>query len=172
MADPPAQASPRSWFDRLIDALALVAAGLLLLITAVVLADIATRSLRVLTIPWSLEATEYMLYAMTFLGAPWVLREDGHIAIELLVERLAPPRRRLVRRLTDILGAAVCAVLFFYSCRVLWSSYASGIMVQKSFTIPEWWVFAPVPLATLILLGIYARWIARPPAAGRAADWA
>jgi TRAP-type C4-dicarboxylate transport system permease small subunit len=170
MAAPPAQASPRSWFDLVIDALALVAAALLLLLTVLVLADIGTRSLRLLTIPWSLEAAEYMLYAITFFGAPWVLREEGHIAIELMVERLGPRRRRRVRRLTDVLGAAVCTVLFYYSCRVLWQSYASGIMVQKSFTFPEWYVFVPVPLATLILLGIYARWIVRSPAAGRAGD--
>ncbi len=174
MAEPTAQASPRSWFDLAIDGLALVAAALLVLLTALILVDVGTRSARVLTIPWSLEATEYMLYAITFLGAPWVLRENGHIAIELVVERLAPARQRTVRRVTDVLGAVVCAVLFYYACRVLWRSYEAQTMVQKSFVFPEWYVFVVVPPVMLILFGIYLRWIMRPStaagAAGRAAD--
>jgi TRAP-type C4-dicarboxylate transport system permease small subunit len=116
-----------------------------------------------------------MLYGITFLGAPWVLREQGHIAIELLVERLPPGGRRVVRRMTDALGAVVCAALFYYSCRVLWRSYTSGTMVQKSFVFPEWYVFVIVPPVTLILLGIYLRWIVRaePSAAvDQAADGA
>lgn len=152
----------RSWFDGVIDALAVASAALLLLLTGLILVDVATRSLRVLTIPWSLEATEYMLYALTFLGAPWVLREQGHIAIELLVERLSPRGRRRVRRATDLLGAIVCTALFYYSCRVLWRSYAAGTMVQKSFVFPEWYVFVIVPPVTFLLTGIYVRWLVRP----------
>jgi TRAP-type C4-dicarboxylate transport system permease small subunit len=163
VAEPPAQASQRSWFDLLIDALALVSAALVVLLTVLILLDIAARYFRLFSLPWSLEAAEYMLYAITFLGAPWVLREEGHIAIELAVERLRPRWRARVRRLTDALGAAVCALLLYYACRVLWRSYDSGTMVRKSFVFPEWYVFAAVPLVMLVLLGIYLRWLARPP---------
>jgi len=169
MAAPPTPASPRSWLDLLIDALALVAAALLVLLTALILVDVGTRSLRVFTLPWSLEASEYMLYAITFLGAPWVLREEGHIAIELVVERLAPRRRQLVRRLTDVLGAAVCALLFYYACKVLWRSYEAQTMVHKSFVFPEWYVFVIVPPVMLLLCGIYLRRIDRAAAARAAA---
>jgi TRAP-type C4-dicarboxylate transport system permease small subunit len=103
-----------------------------------------------------------MLYAITFLGAPWVLREEGHIAIELVVERLTPRARRLARRLTDALGAAICALLFYYACRVLWRSYETQTMVQKSFVFPEWYVFVAVPPVMLLLCAIYLRRIARP----------
>lgn len=150
-------AVPRSWFDLLIDALAIVAGALLVLLTVLVVVDVGARSLRLFTLPWSLEATEYMLYAVTFLGAPWVLRERGHIAIELVVERLPARGRSIAGRFADWLGAAVCAVLFYYACRVVWQSYASGIMVQKSFAFPEWVAYAGVPPVFLILFGIYLR---------------
>lgn len=152
-------AGPRSWFDLLIDALAAIAAALIVLLTALVVLDVGARSLRIFTLPWSLEASEYMLYALTFLGTPWVLRERGHIAIELVVERLAAGPRAMVARVTEVLGAAVCAVLFYYSCRVLWRSYEGQVMVQKSFAFPEWAIFAGIPPVMLVLFGIYLRWI-------------
>ena len=157
-------ASKRSWFDALIDALALAAAALLCSLVVLILVDVAARYLRLFSIPWSFEATEYMLYAITFLGAPWVLREEGHIAIELVVERLAPGARRVARRIADVLGATVCVVLFFYACRVAWRSYESATLVHKSFVFPEWWVYAGMPPVMLILLGVYLRWLVRPPA--------
>lgn len=156
-------ASKRSRLDLLIDALAVVAAALLCALVVLILVDVAARYLRLFALSWGLEASEYMLYAITFLGAPWVLREGGHIAIELVVERLAPRPRRVVRRISDLLGASVCVLLFYFACRVAWRSYASGVMVQKSFTFPEWWVYAGMPPVLLILLAIYVRWMLRPP---------
>jgi TRAP-type C4-dicarboxylate transport system permease small subunit len=150
-------ARPRSWFDVLIDALAIVAGALVVLLAALVVVDVCARSLRLFTLPWSLEATEYMLYAVTFLGAPWVLRENGHIAIELVVERLPARGRAVAGVLAELAGAAICATLFLYACRVAWQSYASGIQVQKSFSFPEWIAYAGIPPVMLILLGIYLR---------------
>jgi TRAP-type C4-dicarboxylate transport system permease small subunit len=157
-------ASKRSWFDALIDALALAAAALLCSLVVLILVEVAARSLRLFSLPWAFEATEYMLYAITFLGAPWVLREQGHIAIELLVERLAAGPRRLMRLVADLLSATVCAVLLYYACRVVWRSYESATLVHKSFIFPEWWVYAGMPPALLALLGVFLRWMARPTA--------
>jgi TRAP-type C4-dicarboxylate transport system permease small subunit len=150
-------ASSRSLLDRLIDALALIAGAMLCALVVLILIDVAARYLRWFSLAWGLEASEYMLYAITFLGAPWVLRERGHIAIDLVVERLPARPRALAQHAASALGAGVCAVLLFYSCRVLWRSYASGTMVHKSFVFPEWLVFAGMPAIFLILLLVYLR---------------
>jgi TRAP-type C4-dicarboxylate transport system permease small subunit len=127
-----------------------------------VLIDVGARNLKLFAIPWSLEVSEYMLYAMTFLGAPWVLRENGHIAIELAVERLPPRARARARLAADAVGAAVCAILFVYASRLLWHSYGSGVIVQKSVVFPEWIEFTIVPPVMLLLCGIYLRRLLRP----------
>jgi len=160
----PAAARPRgSWFDALIDALGMAAGALLVLITLLIVVDVGSRTLHLFSLTWALEASEYMLYGVTFLGAPWLLRDQGHIAIEIVVERLPAAARRRLRRATDALGAAICAVLFVYSCRVLWSSYASGMRIEKSFSFPEWLPYAVVPPVMLLLLCIHLRWLVRPP---------
>jgi C4-dicarboxylate transporter DctQ subunit len=158
----PAPRARWSLLDAVIDALGLVAALLLVLIALLIVIDVAARSLHLFSLTWALEATEYMLYGVTFLGAPWLLRDQGHIAIEIVVERLPASARRGLRRFTDALGAAICAVLFVFSCRVLWASYASGMVVQKSFTFPEWLPYAAVPPVMFLLLCVHLRWLFSP----------
>jgi TRAP-type C4-dicarboxylate transport system permease small subunit len=155
-------ASKRSALDRLIDALATVAGALLCALVVLIMVDVMARYLRWFSLAWGLEASEYILYAITFLGAPWVLREQGHIAIEMVVERLSERARGKARLVSNALGALVCAVLLLFACRVVWQSYAAGTMVHKSFVFPEWLVFAGMPPIFLILLAVYLRWLARP----------
>jgi TRAP-type C4-dicarboxylate transport system permease small subunit len=154
-------ASSGSALDRLIDALAALAAALLCALVVVITVDVAARYLRWFSLAWGLEASEYMLYAITFLGAPWVLREKGHISIEIVVERLPPRGRRIAQRASDALGALVCATLFLFACVVAWRSYASGAMVHKSFVFPEWLVFVGMPPVFLILIVLYLRSLLR-----------
>ena len=53
--------------------------GLVLLICL----DVTARSLRLFATPWTLDIAQYSLYLITFFGAPWVLREGGHISIDV-----------------------------------------------------------------------------------------
>ncbi|MDA8109228.1 MAG: TRAP transporter small permease [Betaproteobacteria bacterium] len=161
MADNP-NAGARSRLDRLIDALAVLAGALLCALVAIVCLDVAARSLHLFATPWTLDLTEYGLYLITFFGAPWVLRERGHIAIEIVVERLPGPARRAFERLANVLGALVCAILFLVACVALARSYASGALVYQTFVFPEWYLFVFAPPVFLLLLAIYVRWIVRP----------
>jgi TRAP-type C4-dicarboxylate transport system permease small subunit len=118
--------------------------------------DVAARTFKLFPTPWTLDIAEYLLYAITFLGAPWVLREEGHIAIELVVERLPRRARRAARIASDALGALVCAVLLYYACRAFWRSYASGNLVYETFVFPEWYLYCLAPPVFLLLLLIFA----------------
>lgn len=148
--------------DWLVDALALVAGALLCALMVLTCVDVAARTFKLFAMPWTLDVAEYMLYAITFLGAPWVLREEGHIAIEIFVERLAPRARTAVRRASDALGAVICAVLLYYACRALWRSYAANNLVYETFVFPEWYLYSIAPPVFLLLLLLLARRTLRP----------
>jgi TRAP-type C4-dicarboxylate transport system permease small subunit len=140
-----------------VDALAVVAGALLCALVVLVCLDVATRTFRLFAMPWAPDFSEYALYGITFLGAPWVLREEGHIAIELLVERLTPGAQRAARRFASLLGAVVCAALLYYACRQLWRSYAAQNLVYETFVFPEWWQYVLPPPIFLLLLALFVR---------------
>ena len=144
-----------------VDALAVVAGVLLCALVVLVCMDVTSRAFHLFAMPWAPDFSEYALYGITFLGAPWVLREEGHIAIELLVERLAPAARRVARRIVEALGALVCAALFYFACLQLWRSYASHDLVYETFAFPEWWQYVLPPPVFALLSALYLRLLLR-----------
>ncbi len=154
------------WFDRLVDFLALVAGLALVGLTVLISFDVLARYFRLFATPWTLDIAEYLLYIITFLGAPWVLKDGGHIAIDMFVQQLKPlPRRRAVTA-TNVVGAAVCIILFFYACRTWWRSFSENILIYETFTFPEWYLFSVAPPIFLILAVIFSRAIWRGTSVG------
>jgi TRAP-type C4-dicarboxylate transport system permease small subunit len=143
--------------DRLVDTLGLIAGALLCGLVVLICMDVTARTFKLFPTPWTLDIAQYALYAITFLGAPWVLREDGHIAIEIFVERLRPRARWWVARGSNALGAVVCALLVYYSGRALWRSYAANNLVYQTFVFPEWYLYCLAPPVFLLLLLLFLR---------------
>ena len=135
----------------------MAAGALLCALVVLVCADVTSRTFHLVPMPWAPDFSEYALYGITFLGAPWVLRERGHIAIELLVERLPEAARRRAARAVEVLGALVCAVLLYYACRQLWRSYAAQNLVYETFAFPEWWQYVLPPPIFALLCALYLR---------------
>jgi len=145
-----------------VNLLALLAGAMLCALAALICMDVTARSLRLFPTPWTLDIAEYLLYGITFFGAPWVLREEGHIAIEIVVERLPLRARGLLRRIVDGFGALVCAVLCYYALRTFWRSYSANNLVQQTFVFPEWYLYVIAPPIFLILVLLFLRRVLRP----------
>lgn len=156
---------PRSALDALVNLLALAAGAMLCLLVVLICVDVTARTLRLFATPWTLDIAEYLLYGITFLGAPWVLREEGHIAIEIVVERLPAGARALLRRCSDAFGALVCAVLTYYAVRMFWRSYSANNLVHETFVFPEWYLYVIAPPIFLILALLFLRRMRWPRAA-------
>ena len=163
---------PTGWFERLINALAFVAGAGMCLLTLLICVDVFSRYFRLFAMPWSLEVAEYALYGITFLGAPWVLLGNGHISIDILIERLPTRSRHRANSFAHALGALVCLILLVASSGAWWRSYLSGTLVQRTFIFPEWWLYVLPPPIFLLMLCTFLRWLRTPPhpAADAASD--
>ena len=78
-------------FGRLFDALAIAAALTLLAMVAIVTADIVLRNTGGGGFVWANEVSEYALYLMTLLTAPWLLRRGQHVRLDIILA-LVPAR--------------------------------------------------------------------------------
>jgi TRAP-type C4-dicarboxylate transport system permease small subunit len=140
-------------FGRLFDALAFVAALILLAMVAVVTTDIVLRNLTRGGISWSNEVTEYALYLITLLVAPWLLRRGQHVRLDLVLGAVPPRPAWLMEAVGDVLGLLVCLVLLRYGAAMAFDSARLGAITIKNLVFPEWWLLAPLPI-TFALLAI------------------
>ncbi len=141
---------------------ALLAAMMVCALVLIIVADIVSRNLRLFPMPWTLDVAEYSLYLITFLGAPWVLREEGHIAVDILVERLGPKNRAVMEKIAYSMAAVVCLILFVVSAGVCWRSFGNGTLIHETFVFPEWWMLIIAPPIFLILMIMFIRMVLWP----------
>lgn len=155
-------------YDRLNEGLAISAAALIALMGLGISVDVVLRNAGLGVISWMLEAAEYGLFLSTFLGAPWVLKEGGHVRVDVLVNSVPPWLGRWLEGLADLFGLGVSAVLFYYSAAVALDSQSEGARIIKEFIFPEWWVFAIVCFsAALLMVEFLCRlWRLRAPPEG------
>jgi TRAP-type transport system small permease protein len=134
-------------FGRLLEGLMLLASAMVLIMTLLIGADVGLRNAGLGGVAWSNEASEYMLYLITLLSAPWLLRQGKHIRIDIVLRALPPRVGWALEWVGDLLGLLCSLYFVWYGVKVLVASYLAGSISIKTLIIPEWWLLAPMPLA-------------------------
>jgi TRAP-type transport system small permease protein len=138
-------------YGRLLDALMVAACLLLLAMALLIGADVTGRNVGLGGIPWSGEISEDILYLLTLLTAPWLLRQGQHIRVDILLRALPPRVGWLLEWVSDLLGLACSLYFVWYGWRVVATSFQSDAISIKTLVMPEWWLLTPLPLAFLLL---------------------
>ncbi|PQO23579.1 TRAP transporter small permease [Rhodobacteraceae bacterium WD3A24] len=138
-------------YDRLVLAMAAVSAAIAAGLVVMICLDVALRNIGWGNLPWAGEVSEYGLYLMTILGAPWVLSRGGHVKMDIVANHLRPASRRWLNLFVALLGLGVTLVLTWYGAAVTLASMARGSLMLKTLVFPEWWLLAPLPVAMAIM---------------------
>src|SRR5262249_18294781 len=138
-------------YGRLLEALLLVACLLLLIMTFLIGADVVLRNVGLGGIAPSNEISEDIIYLVTLLAAPGLLRQGQHIRVDILLRVLPAKVGWLLEWLGDILGLICCLYFVWYGTRVAVASFTSGALSIKTLIMPEWWLLAPMPVTFVLL---------------------
>ncbi|MAS13881.1 MAG: C4-dicarboxylate ABC transporter permease [Nitratireductor sp.] len=133
------------------DAFGLMAGMVIAFIALSVGAEVLVRNLGLPAFGWTLELCEYGLLVVSFLGAPWVLRRDEHISVDVLLRYASPASRRVLLTAADALALAVCALLAFYATQVAFDAYVKGSLLFKYLVVPQWIVLSILPAGMTLL---------------------
>jgi TRAP-type C4-dicarboxylate transport system permease small subunit len=61
-----------------------------------VVADVAVRNAGLRPLAWAVNTSEFILLYVTFLSMPWLVRQKGHVFVDLPAHRVACPMPRRV----------------------------------------------------------------------------
>jgi C4-dicarboxylate transporter DctQ subunit len=134
-------------YDAVLHGMALLAGILMVAMMAMIVADVGLRNLGYQSSAHFFTFTEYFLLLIPMLGAPWLVREKGHIYIELLTGALPPVRRRALMRGIVVLSLAVCLVLAWYGGAITVQNFMQNEKDVRSFDMPRWMLMLSMPLS-------------------------
>src|SRR6056297_1304846 len=134
-------------YDALLYTMALIAGLTLVWLMVSVVASIVMRNLGVQPFAWLFTSTEYGLLYMTMLGAPWLVREKGHVHIELLTAALPTRARAVVSRTVAGLCVLVCAVLAWKGAELVATNIARNDYDVRAYFFPRWLLTIAFPVS-------------------------
>ena len=140
-----------SAFGVLLDGLMVVACFLLLAMTLLIGADVFARNMGLGGLAWSNEVSESILYLLTLLSAPWLLRQGQHIRVDILLRAVPARVGWYLEWAGDLIGFACSVYFVWYGFKVWSASYSAGSVSIKTLVTPEWWLLAPLPMAFLLV---------------------
>jgi TRAP-type C4-dicarboxylate transport system permease small subunit len=141
------------WYGRLLEAMMAVACLLLLIMTLLIGGDVLLRNIGAGGIPPSNELSEDIIYLVTLLAAPGLLRRGQHIRVDIILRALPAKVGWVLEWISDVIGFVCCLFFVWYGTRMVFASFTSGALSIKTLVLPEWWILLPMPV-TFILLGI------------------
>ncbi|HEY2981763.1 MAG TPA: TRAP transporter small permease [Anaerolineales bacterium] len=151
-----------SWFlkayDGLLAALAALSAAAFGGLSFIIAYEVIMRSMGFRPPVWPETISEFTLLYATVLAAPWVLRRAEHVQVTTLIAVFAPRIRAALARIVSFIGMVICMVVAWYALRVTLT--AQGLEI-RSFEMPKWIVYAPLPLGFFLLAIEFARHMLR-----------
>ena len=144
-------------FDRLIDSMAFLAGILLVGAVLIVSLEICMRYFFEKPQIWTVEVCEFILFILTFLGAPWLLKKGGHASVDILVERMSPVPKRYAGLFASAVGMLVSLVLVWFSLATSWQCYTDGVILTKTLTVSKYYFLLFIALGYFCLLIEFGR---------------
>lgn len=140
-----------NFFESIAFVMATASASLVLAMSGWITYDVLTRSLFGFASPWAFDLSEYALVWITFLGAPWVLLQDRHVRIEIVIDCLSPKTQRRLGIIVSLVAIAACLVLAWKTGLAAWQYYDDNIQMPRIWRIPRIWPYVIIPVGSLSL---------------------
>lgn len=138
---------------------ACIAGAMLVWLMVSVITSVVMRNAGLQPFAWLFTSSEYAILYMTMLGAPWLVRERGHVHIELVTAALPPRIRRVVSRMVAALCAIVCVILAWKGTEMFLTNIARNDLDVRAYYFPKWILTIAFPISFTLMAIEFSRFI-------------
>ena len=145
------------WFDRFICALAQLSGYIIIFVTLAMSSDVVARYFLGSPMAWVFNVSQHLLAYSVFFAAAWVLKEGGHVKIDLVEVRLTQRQGDFLRFITSLLSLVACIVLLGSGVKEVLVSFRWGTIFPGPPPVPEYLTLGVIPFGTLLLVIQFGR---------------
>ena len=142
-------------YDRTIDIFAFLAGILVIFLMISVGLEVGLRYFLGRPTSWVVEIAGYILLYIPFMVAAWVLKREGHVRMDLVLNKFGPRTQPLINALTSLIGALICFTLTLFGVKV--SFYFRGYQTPTSLMLPKSIIIAIICVGSFFLFVQFLR---------------
>ena len=124
---------------------------LMIAATLLVAAQVVTRFILKVPLPWSEEIARYMFLWLTWVGAAYATKERKHVRIDIIYEKLPEAGKKVCTVISTVIWIVFLGIMVYLSFR-LTRSVASGGQIAVGSGIPMWIPYASIPVGMGLML--------------------
>lgn len=144
-------------FDNVLTVTAYLSGFIIVLMMLSISYEVVMRYFFTAPTTWAIDFSGYMQYALILLGAAWVLKNNGHTKIDIVLERFQGKKRLILNLITSSICFVACALFFWKGLEATWGAYLRGDFLYRDVEIPRAPLLAFIPLSFLMLCIQFAR---------------
>jgi len=148
-------------YDGVVLGMAALAAFLMAAMMVVICLDVLLRNLGYQSSAHFFTFTEYALLMVPCMGAPWLVREKGHIYVEIMLMTLGERARARMTVAIGLVCIALCLVLAWYGFGIAWQDFVRSEKDVRSLDMPRWMVVVWIPIGFFLMAVEFARYLWR-----------
>lgn len=138
-------------FDRILEMTKAVGIVMIMFMMLAICAHVGMRYILGKPLNWVIDVSTILLLYIAFLAAAWLLRDEGHVSIDLLFVFLKPRRQFLLQVINSLICMAVCAIITLYGVIETISVWKLDLYVDMPLEPPKWLVVIIIPLGSFLL---------------------
>ncbi len=100
---------------------------------------------------WVKEISIYLSIAIGFLGAAHCLKQGGHFSITIVVDKLKPKNRKVLKTITNIMGLLYSIVFVHKGIEMVMFSYDMEDVSSGMLEVPLWIPELLLPIGGFLL---------------------
>ena len=151
-----------AWLDRLTNTLAILAGVYLVWIFLAIVFQVVARSVFLYGSSHIFTFSEYGLLYITMAGAPWLVREKGHVYIEILTAAVSEQVRPILSRTVVGLVILICVIITYYGIEVTIRAFVRDEMDMRSLDMPRWMLMISMPICFGLMSLQFLRFVIGP----------
>jgi TRAP-type C4-dicarboxylate transport system permease small subunit len=138
-------------FDKILLGTCYAAGAIMLVLMLSITYEVVMRYFFNSPTKWALDFGGYMQYAITLLGAAWVLKIEGHPRIDMLVVRASLKKQAVTKIITSTIGLLACLLFSWEGLRATLTAYEKGDFLFRQVEVPLAPLYALIPFSFILV---------------------
>jgi TRAP-type C4-dicarboxylate transport system permease small subunit len=145
-------------FDKIVDLFAWLSVWLTFFMMFAICTEVISRYFLKSPLTWVVDSSGFILLYITFLGTAWLLKVEGHVNVDIVLQYLNSKTRAFVNTITSIIASLFCLAFAFYGVLTTWDHFQRGAGTGSvSINIPKAILLVVIPIGFFLLSIQYIR---------------